>query len=256
MIYLWIILGLLYIVIGIVLAYYLNKRIDLNQTGDRLYTRLTMIMSVISFVGMLFMATTVFMNGYLLEDTKAAMIAQAEGIAPIVPTLEVISIDSASIITSSWLIVGLETDEQNNISKPRTFPIRFIVRNMGQEKTNDVRFTLSDVDNNFHEKNTVEFFDPLESKIVSIEIRSNNCNSGDLMDFNNDFENCTTNMLGGFHNWNLTVDCWGCKERYSCYTFSTCLYNNSEGKENCELQYDEDKLGLKKVECVESYDEK
>ncbi|HII29752.1 hypothetical protein COT48_04850 [Candidatus Woesearchaeota archaeon CG08_land_8_20_14_0_20_47_9] len=70
-----IILTAFYFIVGIIFAHLLNDWIKGGKAGSKPYTRLTMLMMVISFVSVLLMATTVVMNGFLLENTKAALIA-------------------------------------------------------------------------------------------------------------------------------------------------------------------------------------
>jgi hypothetical protein len=100
-----------------------------------------MLMMVVSFVGVLLMATTVVMSGYLLEDTKAALIAQSKGIPPIDPAIEIQMLYPKKPIPSH-LAVGLERGE--SIFVPMYYSLQFLVNNRGQRGTGNIRFRLSD----------------------------------------------------------------------------------------------------------------
>jgi len=246
--YICIVLVSIYLLIGLFLARKLNHWIDCGTDGSKPYTRLTMLMMVISFVGILIMATTLVINGALFEYTQNALISQINGIPPV--DAEIYLNLNEPEIPISHISIGLDSSNETDFF-PRKNSILLTIGNRGQSPTGNIRVEVSDPDNFFvfTPKNDILSLNPIEPKLYRANFYTKHCESRLYTDRRSAFDGCYSNMPIGFYKFNIKIECPLCKQTKKCYTFEKCIYNSSEEKDNCLLKYIPAKNGLNLIEC-------
>jgi len=240
----------------------LNQWIDKNETGAKYYTRFTMMLSVISLGSILLMLIGVLMNAYIMEDTKKAMQAQAEGIAPVNPKIDVELIDEDyNHFFSVHSLVGVLFSTEKNTSYVGEGKISMFARNNGQGNAGDVHFYLMNSNKTFHSKSVAKSINPFDYAYIEFNVWNKECQKATREatgkeDFKKAYDICKevkSKFPFGLMDWFLLVDCKPCKEQKKCYSFKICVYNETQEEKWCKLQWDKKFDKLEPMECPEEW---
>ena len=121
---------IIYVILGIILFFILNKWI---KKGKQPYTKFTMLMMIISIVSTLVIITSLIMSSLLYEETKSALIAQYKGTPPILPNLDVELNYPKDYSIRNWNFIIEKADDNISYNTKKNSFV-FLLRNIGQQK--------------------------------------------------------------------------------------------------------------------------
>jgi len=244
------------ILAGFLAGLLLTKKISDGKFKERAYTKLTLWVVMISFMSLLINAVT---NIYVLEDTKEALRAQAEGIAPVDYLLEIRLVDEDyNKFFPTFRLAGIYHDV-NFTFRPSRKSIRMYARNKGQSTTGQINFYLKPKDKDiFYGGSVGKVIGPLDYAHIEFDkIRYKECFGGQgESEWRDALERCDASSIQtGLMDWILKVDFANPldHENPQCYSFKICIYNESQGEGWCKSQWKEDYFDLNPIDCPEPW---
>lgn len=233
------ILGSVIILLILGLAFWLDHKIK-DTEFKKPHTRFSFWMAVFSLIGIIIMVGTLFMNLYLLEDTKKALIAQSEGIAPISVNLIPKIVDKDyNFYVGQWYVSSQHRVQNVTGIFTNTETVDFYIRNSGQTASGPFNLMLQDSEKRFRTKNGYSpGLEPFGFDYIEVEYWNKDCRSTNDVTQIKEFEDiCKENKVPtGTISWILKVDCNSCPTTETCYSFKTCLFNETFTESECKMQ--------------------